>query len=674
MYLFWNGHAEFTGVDRGVRPIRVAHTNQPSNVRSAILEAMVVSSAVLIVIVVVGFGLTTWFAPRLRFEERVAVGAVVGVVTVAVVTFLMFEIVGMGWIALGTGLATPSVAAVGGIYRRRARLSGEARWAWRRMRCPARRSCSLRPFAVASAASLAVTTRILSLAYQTTPTGLSAGSLATWADWSAHLAYAGSFAYGDNRGLDLPIATGTGFRYHFLVDFFGAVFTVSRATLPQSMTLSVWVLAAALPVLLWCAVERLTASRLTALFSLLLFVLSGGIGAFYFVRDLSHRRRGILTSLPQTYARIPDQHLWVDNTISASLYAQRSTLLGWSVGLAVLVLLLASRPAWRRSGFVASGVLLGVLGLGHAHMLLTGLTLGALALFADRKRTWWWFLVPAGLIGLPLAWAISPTKSSIRWLVGWMAGDSGQPWAWFWFRNVGLLLPLFAVLALLGGGLPRLRRLSLPLWLWFIVPNVIAFHPAEWNNTKYFLFWQFAGCIVVASWLSRAFRRSAVVARGRAVTTSLRLGASACVLAMISAGGLDTVRAMQRSTAIPWVDSADLDAAAWLRTHSETDAVLVYGATNYSAVMSLGGRRVVSGYTGWTYDLGLPDWAQRWSDSRLILQGADGVDAAVAKYGVDFVVIGPPERREFQASDAYWATHGDQVFAEGDYRIYRMRQ
>lgn len=635
---------------------------------------MMASSAVLIVIVVVGFGLTTWFAPRLRLEERIAVGAVVGVVTVAVATLLMFEMVGMGWVALGTGLAVPLVPAAAGIHRHHARLGGEARWTWRRLRRRARRAGSLRPLAVVSAASLAVTTRILSLAYQTTATGVSAGSLATWADWSAHLAYAGSFAYGDNRGLDLPIATGTGFRYHFLADFFGALFTVSRATLPQSMTLSVWVLAAALPVLLWCAVERLTASRLTAAFSLLLFVLSGGVGAFYFARDLSQKGRGILTSLPQTYARIPDQHLWVDNTISASLYAQRSTLLGWSVGLAVLVLLLASRPAWRRGGFAASGVLIGVLGLGHAHMLLTGLALGALALVADRKRTWWWFLIPAGVIGLPLAWAISPTKSSIRWLVGWMAGDSGQPWAWFWFRNVGLLLPLFAGLALLGGGLPRLRRLSLPLWLWFIVPNVIAFHPAEWNNTKYFLFWQFAGCVAVASWLSRAFRRSTGAAWGRTVTTIVRVGALACVMAMISAGGLDTVRAMQRSTAIPWVDAADLHAAAWLRTHSETDAVLVYGATNYSAVMSLSGRRVVTGYTGWTYDLGLADWAQRWSDSRLILQGADGVDAAVAKYGVDFVVIGPPERREFQASDDYWARHGEQVFAEGDYRIYRTRR
>ena len=92
-----------------------------------------------------------------------------------------------------------------------------------------------------------------------------------------------------------------------------------------------------------------------------------------------------------------------------------------------------------------------------------------------------------------------------------MAPQSDQPWPWFWLRNVGLFLPLFAGLALLGGAPRRLRRLTTPLWLWFIVPNLIAFHPSEWNNTKYFVFWQIAGCLLIASWLSRAF--SAAMAR-----------------------------------------------------------------------------------------------------------------------------------------------------------------
>jgi hypothetical protein len=292
-------------------------------------------------------------------------------------------------------------------------------------------------------------------------------------------------------------------------------------------------------------------------------------------------------------------------------------------------------------------------------------------LLADRRRTWLWFIIPTAAIGLPLAWAIKPETNSIRWLLGWMAPQSDQPWPWFWLRNVGLFLPLFAGLALLGGAPRRLRRLTTPLWLWFIVPNLIAFHPSEWNNTKYFLFWQIAGCLLIASWLSRAF--SAATARRSAVQRyGVRIAAVACFLLMISAGGLDTVRAMQRSTAIPWVDHDDVDAASWLRANSHADDVLVYGADNTSAVAALSGRRAVSGYTGWTYDLGLPDWATRWTDTGMILSGGPDARGRIDRYGVDYVVMGPIERSEFGGSDEYWMANGSLVFHQGDYRIYRV--
>ena len=634
---------------------------------------MLPSLCLVIVIAVVGYGLTTWMDDRLRFEERVAIGVVAGVLAVGVTSFLVFELIGMSSATIAIGVAAPGAAAIAGIRRSRHRLVPEARDAWRRLRIPARAGRSLRPLAVMTAASAAVSTRILSLSYQTTPDGISAGSLAVWGDWSAHLAYAGSFAYGDNRGLDLPTATGTGFRYHFLADFLGAIFTVSGATLQQAMALSEWMLAVALPPLLWCMVVRLTRSRLTAALTLLLFVLSGGVGLYYFLVDVHHDGWGIVSSLPQTYARMPDQHLWVDNTISASLYAQRSTLLGLCAGFAAVIVLLSSRPRWSRRGFAAAGIMVGVLGIAHVHTMFTGLVLGSLALLFDRRRTWWWFIVPTASLGLPLAWSISPEHSSIRALLGWMAPESNQIWPWFWLRNVGLFLPLFAGLSLLGGGMPRIRRMTTPLWLWFIVPNLIAFHPSEWNNTKYFLYWQLGGSLLIATWLARAFSRSAE-RRPVMERTALQGLAALAVLAMISAGSLDTARAMERSTAIPWVHRDEVDAALWLRANSSPDDVLVYGTDNTSAVAALSGRRAVSGYPGWTYDLGLPDWASRWNESGEILRGGQGSAAALERYGVDYILMGPIERSQFQGSDEYWTRHGTLVFDKGDYRIYQVRR
>ncbi len=631
---------------------------------------MFLSLAIVVLIVLIGTGLTSWMSDHLRFEERMAIGAAAGALVVSVVALVAFMVIGMGWGSVAIGLAVPGVAAVVGVRRRSATLRTEFRSTWRRLGRPIAHPSSLRPFALFTVASGAVATRVLSLSYQTTAEGVSAGSLAVWGDWSAHLAYAGSFAYGDNRGFDLPIAAGHGFRYHFLADFFGSLFTVSGATLPQALVVSEWLLAVALPPLLWCAVIRLTRSRLTAGLTIVLFTLSGGIGLWYFAADVERDGWSIISALPRTYARIPEQHLWVDNVISASLYAQRSTLLGLSVGFAAIILILVSRPRRARNGFLAAGLLIGLLGIAHGHTLLTALALAALALIADRDRIWWWFITPAAVIGLPLAAAILPETSSIRWMVGWMAPDSGQAWPWFWFRNVGLMLPLFAWLSLMGGVSHRLRRLTAPLWLWFIVPNLVAFHPSEWNNTKYFLYWQLAGSLVIASWMSGLLRRFRHSRTGRRIP--VHFAVLVTVLVMISAGALDTVRAMQRSAAITWVSTDDLAAAEWLRDHTRPDDVIAYGMTNTSAAAALGGRRAISGYVGWTYDLGFADWDERWAATRTILSGGDGASEDVERYGVDYVVIGPSERLEHEASDRYWASAGRLVFSAGDHRIYAV--
>ena len=107
----------------------------------------------------------------------------------------MFELVGMGWDSLLPGVAIPGTTAVLVVRRRLAVARTDLASAWRRIALPATRPSSLRPLAFLSAASLAITTRILSLAYQTTSNGISVGSLAVWGDWSAHAAYAGSFAH-----------------------------------------------------------------------------------------------------------------------------------------------------------------------------------------------------------------------------------------------------------------------------------------------------------------------------------------------------------------------------------------------------------------------------------------------------------------------------------------------
>lgn len=631
------------------------------------------AAVVLVVIVAIGVGLTAWIPLALRFEERLVVGGVVGMLAVGLVSLAGFELAGMQVATLLFALAIVGSPAASGVWFRRDRLAAEMSSARRRLVLPWRDGRSLRPLAGFTLVCAAVSTRILALGYQTTPRGISVGHLATYADWAAHLAYSGSFAYGDNRGLKSPISAGNPIQYHFLANYLGGLFTTTGVELTTALVVTTWMFAVLLPPLMWCVVMRVVRSRATACLSVVLFTLTGGIGAWYFVQDARAEGLGILARLPRSYARMTEHHLWLDNTIGASLYAQRSTQLGVCMGLTALLLLLASRPAGNRAGIGVAGVLIGLTGIAWAHMLVSGVALAVLACLAERGRTWrqWaWFLLPAIVIGAPLAWSIAPDRNALRWDVGWMAPQADQPWVVFWLRNASLLLPLFAAIAVFGGVPGRLRRLSAPFWLWFIVPNLVAFHPWNWNNTKFFLFWQWAGSVVIAAWLVGVVSSAGVGSRGWRLVGSVSV-AALIVASLTVTGALDTLRSMQRQSATPWVDADEVTAARWLRGEATPGDRLVYGATNTSAVAALSGVPAVSGYPGWTDDLGISDWFERWQASDAILRGDPSAGTLVDLYSVDFVVIGPRERSESQANDDYWEQAGTLVFELGDYRIYR---
>ena len=65
---------------------------------------MVMSLCLAAIIAAIGYGLTAWVADRLRFEERLAIGVVVGVLAVSVTSFVAFELIGMGSGAVTIGI------------------------------------------------------------------------------------------------------------------------------------------------------------------------------------------------------------------------------------------------------------------------------------------------------------------------------------------------------------------------------------------------------------------------------------------------------------------------------------------------------------------------------------------------------------------------------------------
>jgi hypothetical protein len=614
----------------------------------------------------IGLGLA--YLPRLplRLEERLAVAGPLGALALSLAGWALAVPLGFDLTTLGLAVALANACSLPGWRRGAATLREDARAMAARVQLAWRNPDSLRPLLALLAVAWPLIARIFSLAWVTTADGgLAAGHLATWGDGAAHLAYAGAFATGGEVPAGSPIAAGEPLRYHVLVDLFAAQASLLGVPLPSALAVTSGFLALSFPAVAYLAGVRLTGSRHAALVGVVVFCAGGGLGFVHLLDDIRGSGIDVLWDLPRPYARDPDADLWMDNPSLAYLHAQRNGLLGLPLALAALTLVWSAQQARRTDGLVAAGVLVGALPLANGFAFLIAMAIiGAWALL-DRTHAWWRFFVPALVLGLPVAWWLQPPESSVRWLPGWMADGGVGDWLWFWFRNAGPFIVLLVVACAWRGTVrPGLVKAFLPVWLLWVVPNLVAFHPWEWNNTKYFAFWQLLGAFLVGA---------VVVRVGRAG----RLGAACAALALGAlclSGGLDLLRATDRETsAIPWTTADGLAVAHWVRDELPPDAVIAVAPTNIHPVTALSGHAVVSGYPGWTYDLAIPDWRRRVDDEIAILRGGPAALQAAERRAVDYVVIGPLERApDIAADDRWWSRHTTTVFRSGDWTVYSV--
>jgi hypothetical protein len=628
---------------------------------------MAVVVAYLLGCVVAGYGITYWCGVSLRTEERLVFGMVLGPMAATLGTFGLGAAIGLGRPAILAGLGVALALGVLGVGFRRPLLVAELGDLKSRWLGPLRSPGHPWPLVILILACWPYTIRVLRQAYVRTPKGLFAGHLSSWADWSAHLSYAGAFAYGRELPTDLPIAAGHKFGYHFMVDLFAANLTRLGISLPSGLVVSSLVLALAFPLVMYVVALRLVGGRLAAFLSVLIFLLGGGLGFVYFFVDLDTSGLRVLHHLPRDYSALWNENYWMGNPVLSYLYPQRPTLFGFSLVLIAAAILWSARGSSRLAPFLFAGVIVGLTPLFHSLAFLTAFAMAVCWALLDRRRAWLAFLAPALLLSIPAIVWLAPAHSFVRVQLGWMAstGRHHDNVVWFWLKNTGVFIPLLLVAQFRRGTVaPGFAKFFAPLWLWFLVPNVLVFHPWEWDNTHYFAFWLLFGSMMVGALVARMFRSG---------PDAIVLGAL-CLAVLTFSGLLAIARAGDFQTSNAQLTTTDgIHAADWARTHTPSDAVFVVAPVNTQPVMSLGAREVVVGYPGWVWDLGLPDWSRRTQDVGRILRGEASASALVRRYRVRYVVIGPLERdAPLLANQQYWDDRARLAYRNAEYRIYEV--
>jgi hypothetical protein len=626
--------------------------------------------------VVAGFGITYLCGADLNLEERLAFGTVLGAMAVAAASFVLSMLVRdvtvlTVLVGLAVALAAGAVAAVAKRDRLGNDLSDAAtRW-WKSPRSAGHPW----PLAAVLLVCGAWTLHFLSQAYVYKADGLYAGYVNIWGDWAAHLSFAGSFAYGHNFPPQFPIDPGNHLGYPFMIDFLAANLVPFGTRLTSALVLTSGLLGLALPAVLYLAAQRFAGGRAAAAIAVFVFLLSGGLGFVYLAADIQHGGLATLIHLPREYTLNRDLNYQWLNPVLAYLVPQRSTLFGFSLALIVLVLLwiaVRNRLGWRP--FLFAGVVAGAMPVFHVHAFGTVVALSFFWAVFNRRREWLAFFIPALVIGVPLiVWMLPPANNSecgdgpslagycIK--VGWLTGRDN--WFWFWIKNTSVFIPLLITAQLLRRSFPTaFGKWFAPMWLWFLVPNLIVLQPWDWDNTKFFIFWALLGSVMVGGVLAGLFKQG--VAGG--------VAASMILVMLGLSGALDLARASDPTvSSYQFTDAKGLQVADWVRQNTSADAIFAVADEHNNPIATLSGRRVMVGYPGWLWTYGVGDFVQKGADQRLILQGAQSAPDLVDKYGVGYVLIGPQELADPRnASIAYWDQNGTRVYSNGEYSVYKV--
>ncbi len=520
--------------------------------------------------------------------------------------------------------------------------------------------------------------------------GLWAGHLNVWSDWPLHMGMAQGFAQRPWTGwLDHhPMYAHGGLTYPFVVNLMSGLLMRAGLGLDWAMTLPTLLASVLTPCLLYLLFYLLLQRRWVAVLAVCLFYLGSGPGGFAFLWEVLREQNWAALLYPPIEVSRLDRYDWYSgNALTGMLLPQRAFVFGFPLALLSLCGLLyavrGGRPVRRAQALaVGAGVLAGLMPLLHTHSYLALALIGPCVAVChwSRWRIWLAYAVPACLLSLPLSWLFlanglgsgqadmgnSALNGHLHWAPGFAAPGGFFSWLQMWWALWGLAWP-----ALLLAVLLLIRRWPERRLLWMVVlagllcfgfANLVMIQPNRWDNSKLFL-WTYCLWAPLWAWmLVQLFqwRRSA------------KLLAVLLTLGLATTGGLEVWRLARVDKGSYMIANAPaLAAMRMLREVTPADAVFATHTTHNHPVMALAGRPILLGFTGWMANLGF-EYGPREQALREIYTGGDAAHAALQRYQVDYVVIGPDEQAAYEVARPWFEQHLPRVLHRNGYQVFAV--
>ena len=424
-------------------------------------------------------------------------------------------------------------------------------------------------------------------------------------------------------------------------------------------------------VLLAC---RLSGKKKVAALAALLFFINGGLGFLYLVdmqgavlgsagnnelqsaAGLFNRLRLVLEGWYQTpanHAEFTTYNLRWSNVIADMMVPQRTTLAGWSLVIPCLYLLYDSlcpedETVPRQNDarkLLLTGIMAGMLPMVNTHCFLA---LGLISLgwmlwdLTERRKKIgpalsFWVIYGAAALALALpqlfVWTFrqSVGKSHfLRFGFNWVNGEQGMLDGYFWFyiKNIGLPF-LLILLSLLEENKKR-RFLACGALPVLLAAELFVFQPNVYDNNKLLYIWYMLCAVIAADYAFELFDHLRGL-HSRPVIAVL------CAVGFFTSGTLSILRETIGDYRL--FDREDVEAAAFVESSTERDAVFLTGTQHSNFVSSLAGRRIVCGPDTWLYYHGFDTDERKADIQRFYADPEENMDV-VEKYGVRYIVSG----------------------------------
>lgn len=490
------------------------------------------------------------------------------------------------------------------------------------------------------------------------PNGWYVGQVNLYGDLVYHLALINKFLVSGTPIIDNPIFAQDRVNYPILPDYITAL--ISTFT---GVDFALFITTLVVGILsVFCArlfIRTFVKDERVVFIALLMFFFSGGLGFMIFINDLLANNKpllGFLISIPREYTDLKDQGYWWINSYLAYFLPQRSFLFAFPVTLTIMSLLHLGWKKQKTFFYVLAGILAGILPFLQAHSLFLLFMLCLyylpLDLITAKNRSqhlikWMVFGFITAALALPLFNLISSIENPLSFIkvdIGWT--NKGENLLWFWFKNLGIFLPLLVASLIWLFRQKKLFLLYLPFLIIFLICNIYIFQPWEFDNSKLMVYWFFASCVVVAYFLEEQLLSENIYKKTVAIIL---------IFFTILAGGIDIFRTFTPAGVYQIYSKDDLEVAKAIKTLTPKNSVFVTASNHNNPIPTLTGRSTIIGFHGWIWSHGI-DYTKRAADVNQIYLGEKSAEALIRQYKVNYLAVGPQERTNFVVNEPYFST------------------